>query len=122
MMLYNFAIHFCPLSRTVLEIITLTPSFSTRWHCKWFHPVAHSHFTMPRHHSYEDSCSRSVVKRVVRDFSGHPVYELVEEHNQDLSTEELTELFCVSQQEVVEESSSEEEEEVTAKQHASSAI
>ncbi|GBN92064.1 hypothetical protein AVEN_204938-1 [Araneus ventricosus] len=29
---------------------------------------------MPRHHSYEDSCSHSVVKRVIRDFSGHPVY------------------------------------------------
>ncbi|GBM21999.1 hypothetical protein AVEN_263847-1 [Araneus ventricosus] len=30
---------------------------------------------MPRQHSSEDSCSHSVVKRVVRDFSGHPVYK-----------------------------------------------
>ncbi|GBO09852.1 hypothetical protein AVEN_184050-1 [Araneus ventricosus] len=67
MMPYNFVIHFCPLSCTVLEIITLTSPFSTRWSCKWFHPVA------PRHHSYEDSCNHPVIKRVVRDFSGHPV-------------------------------------------------
>ncbi|GBN69769.1 hypothetical protein AVEN_111939-1 [Araneus ventricosus] len=74
MMLYNFVIHFFLLSRIVLEIITLTLPFSTRWRCNWFHPVAPSHFTMPIHHSYEGSCSHSVVKRVVRDFSGHPVY------------------------------------------------
>ncbi|GBL85788.1 hypothetical protein AVEN_183687-1 [Araneus ventricosus] len=71
MMLYNFVIHFFPLSRTVLEIITLTPPFTTRWRCKLFHPVAHSHFAMPKYHSYEDSCSHSAVQRVVRDLSGH---------------------------------------------------
>ena len=48
--------------------------------------------------------------------------ELVEEHSQELTTEELMELHCVSQQEVVEESLSEEEEEVTAKQQSSGAI
>ncbi|GBM44794.1 hypothetical protein AVEN_148296-1 [Araneus ventricosus] len=63
-MLYNFVIDFCPLSLTVLEIITLTPPFCNRWPCKWLHPVAHSHFIMPRHHSHEDSCSHSAVKRV----------------------------------------------------------
>ncbi|GBL83108.1 hypothetical protein AVEN_165327-1 [Araneus ventricosus] len=41
--------------------------------------------------------------------------ELVEEHNQELSTEELMELHCASQQEVMEESLTEKEE-VTAKQ------
>ncbi|GBL84896.1 hypothetical protein AVEN_42173-1 [Araneus ventricosus] len=35
--------------------------------------------------------------------------ELEEDHNQELTTEELTELHCVSQQEVAEESLSEEE-------------
>ncbi|GBM02865.1 hypothetical protein AVEN_52041-2 [Araneus ventricosus] len=40
-----------------------TPPFSTRWRCKDA-SEAHSHFTIPRHHSYEDSCSHSVVKRV----------------------------------------------------------
>ncbi|GBN54848.1 hypothetical protein AVEN_176975-1 [Araneus ventricosus] len=47
--------------------------------------------------------------------------ELVEENNQELTTEELTELHCVSQQEVMEESLTEGEE-VTAKQQTSSAI
>ncbi|GBM55893.1 hypothetical protein AVEN_265644-1 [Araneus ventricosus] len=74
MALYNFVIHLFPLSRTGLEIITPTPPFSTRWRCKLFHPVAHSHFIVPRHHSYEDNCSHSVVKRLVSDFSVHPVY------------------------------------------------
>ncbi|GBO19960.1 hypothetical protein AVEN_45192-1 [Araneus ventricosus] len=46
--------------------------------------------------------------------------ELVEEHNLELTTEELMELHCVSQQEVMEESLSEKE--VTAKQQSSSAI
>ncbi|GBO44259.1 hypothetical protein AVEN_211327-1, partial [Araneus ventricosus] len=31
MMFYNFVIHFFPLSRTVLDVITLTSPFSTRW-------------------------------------------------------------------------------------------
>ncbi|GBM91953.1 hypothetical protein AVEN_109123-1 [Araneus ventricosus] len=31
------------------------------------------------HHSSEDSCNHSIVKRVVRDFSGHPVYKIVKE-------------------------------------------
>ncbi|GBL72632.1 hypothetical protein AVEN_127888-1 [Araneus ventricosus] len=44
--------------------------------------------------------------------------ELVEDHCQELVTEELTELHCISEQKVVEESSSKEEE-VTAKQQSS---
>ncbi|GBM28002.1 hypothetical protein AVEN_217902-1 [Araneus ventricosus] len=47
--------------------------------------------------------------------------ELVEEHNQELTTEKLMELHFVSQQEIMDESLSEEEE-VTAKQQSSSAI
>ncbi|GBL87773.1 hypothetical protein AVEN_81372-1 [Araneus ventricosus] len=80
-MLYNFVVHFLALSHTVLEIIELIPPFSTRWRCKWFHPLAHIHFTISRHDSYEDRCSHSVVKRVVRDFSGHPVYGWLNEFN-----------------------------------------
>ncbi|GBN57379.1 hypothetical protein AVEN_161945-1, partial [Araneus ventricosus] len=38
------------------------------------------------------------------------IHELVEEHNQELTTEELVELQCVSRKEAVEESLSEEEE------------
>ncbi|GBM17474.1 hypothetical protein AVEN_193768-1 [Araneus ventricosus] len=51
------------------------------------------------------------------------IYELVEEHNQEMTIEELSDmvLSCVSQQEVTEKSLSEEEE-VTAKQQYSSAI
>ncbi|GBN60692.1 hypothetical protein AVEN_227264-1 [Araneus ventricosus] len=41
--------------------------------------------------------------------------ELVEDHNQELTTEDLMELHCVSQQEVM-------EEKVTAKQQSFSAI
>ncbi|GBN16519.1 hypothetical protein AVEN_64218-1 [Araneus ventricosus] len=47
--------------------------------------------------------------------------ELVEDHSQGLTNEELTEFHCISQQEVVEESLSNEEE-VTAKQQSSGAI
>ncbi|GBM92028.1 hypothetical protein AVEN_5492-1 [Araneus ventricosus] len=46
---------------------------------------------------------------------------LSEEHNEELTTEKLIELHCISQQEVTEESLSEEEE-VTAKQQSSSAV
>ncbi|GBN35957.1 hypothetical protein AVEN_54229-1 [Araneus ventricosus] len=46
--------------------------------------------------------------------------ELVEEDYQELTTEELMELHCVSQEEVMEETLSEEE--VTAKQQSSVAI
>lgn len=49
------------------------------------------------------------------------IEELVEEHTQELTTEELMELHCVSQQEVLEESLSEEEE-VTEKQQSSAEI
>ncbi|GBN17137.1 hypothetical protein AVEN_248763-1 [Araneus ventricosus] len=73
MILDNIVIHFFPLSRAVSEIITLTPPFSTRWRCKWFHPVAHSHITILRRHSYEDSCSHSVVKRVLVTAAGAPI-------------------------------------------------
>ncbi|GBN42602.1 hypothetical protein AVEN_35772-1 [Araneus ventricosus] len=47
--------------------------------------------------------------------------ELVEKQNQELTTEELTELHCVLHQEVIQESLSEEEE-VTAKLQSSSAV
>ncbi|GBN10162.1 hypothetical protein AVEN_10646-1 [Araneus ventricosus] len=62
----------CPIMRRVPPVART--DISTRWRYKWFHPVAHSHCPVPRHHSYEDIRSHSVVKRVVRDFSGHPVY------------------------------------------------
>ena len=74
MMLYNFVNHFFSLSCFVFEIGMLTPQFSTRWRRRWFHSIAHSYFTIPRHHFYEYSSSRSEVKRVARDFSGHTVY------------------------------------------------
>ena len=72
-MLYNFVNHFFYLSRFVFEIRMLTPQFSTRWRGRWFHSVAHGYFTIPRHYFYEYSSSRSEVKRVARDFSGHTV-------------------------------------------------
>ncbi|GBL90288.1 hypothetical protein AVEN_130386-1 [Araneus ventricosus] len=61
--------------------------------------------------------SRSVDWRWIAMIS----MRLVEEHNQELTTEDLMELHCDSQQEVKEESLSEEEG-VTAKQQSSSAI
>lgn len=48
-------------------------------------------------------------------------YSAIEEHTQELTTEELMELHCVSQQEVLEESLSEEEE-VKEKQQSSGEI
>ncbi|GBM25923.1 hypothetical protein AVEN_94367-1 [Araneus ventricosus] len=47
--------------------------------------------------------------------------QLVKKHNQELTTEELMEFHCVSQQEVMEESLSEEEE-VTVKHQSSNEI
>ncbi|GBO21750.1 hypothetical protein AVEN_37516-1 [Araneus ventricosus] len=47
--------------------------------------------------------------------------ELMEEHSQELTTEELMTLHCVSQQEIMEESLSEEEV-ATAKQESSGAV
>ncbi|GBN31843.1 hypothetical protein AVEN_199288-1 [Araneus ventricosus] len=55
------------------------------------------------------------------EVDSNDIDELVEEHNQELTTEGLMELHCVSQQEVLKESLSEEEE-ITAKQHSSNAI
>ncbi|GBM77603.1 hypothetical protein AVEN_165630-1 [Araneus ventricosus] len=53
--------------------------------------------------------------------NNNDIYELVETYNQDLTTEELTEMRCLSQPEVVEESLSNDEE-ITAKQQSSSEI
>ncbi|GBO02938.1 hypothetical protein AVEN_19528-1, partial [Araneus ventricosus] len=41
---------------------------------------------------------------------GNDIDELEEDHNQELTTEELMELHCVSQQEVVQESWTEDKE------------
>ncbi|PNF21866.1 hypothetical protein B7P43_G05279 [Cryptotermes secundus] len=62
----------------------------------------------------------SLAKIMGLEVNNNDIDELVEEHSQELSTEELMELHCVSQKEVVEESLSEEE--VTAKQQSSGAI
>ncbi|GBO26528.1 hypothetical protein AVEN_253957-1 [Araneus ventricosus] len=64
----------------------------------------------------------SLVKIGGLEVDSNDIDELVEEHSQELSTEELAELHCASQQEVVEESLSEKDEEVTAKQQSSDAI
>ncbi|GBM91802.1 hypothetical protein AVEN_194200-1 [Araneus ventricosus] len=48
-------------------------------------------------------------KSGILEVDSNDIDELVEEHNQELTTEELMELHCVSQQEVMEESLSEEE-------------
>ncbi|PNF34534.1 hypothetical protein B7P43_G10746 [Cryptotermes secundus] len=65
----------------------------------------------------------SLAKIMGLEVDNNDIDELVEEQSQELTTEELMELHCVSQQEVVEESlSEEEEEEVTAKQQSSGAI
>ena len=74
MMLYNFVNHYFSLFHSVFEIGILTPKFSTRWRRRWCQSVAHGYFNIPRHHFYEYSSSRSEVKRVARDFSGHTVY------------------------------------------------
>ncbi|GBM44903.1 hypothetical protein AVEN_132346-1 [Araneus ventricosus] len=55
------------------------------------------------------------------EVDSNDIAELVENHNQELTTEELMELHCVSEQEVMEESSSEEWE-VTSKKQSSSTI
>ncbi|PNF35334.1 hypothetical protein B7P43_G02588 [Cryptotermes secundus] len=65
----------------------------------------------------------SLAKIMGLEVDNNDIDDLLEEHSQELTTEELMELHCVSQQEVVEESfSEEEEEEVTAKQQSSGAI
>ncbi|GBN37484.1 hypothetical protein AVEN_26089-1 [Araneus ventricosus] len=56
----------------------------------------------------------SLVKIMGLDVDNNDIDELVEDHSEELITEKLMELHCVSQQEVVKQSSSEEE--VTAKQ------
>ncbi|GBM10285.1 hypothetical protein AVEN_50003-1 [Araneus ventricosus] len=55
------------------------------------------------------------------EMARNDIDELVEEHRQKLTTEELIELHCVSQKTVVEENLSEEEQ-VTANQQSSGAI
>ena len=74
MMLNNFVIDFFPVSCTVFEIKTLTQNFDTGKHCKWFHCLAHGHFTIPRHHFYKYSSFRLEIIRVAMDLSGHTVY------------------------------------------------
>ncbi|PNF40924.1 hypothetical protein B7P43_G14973 [Cryptotermes secundus] len=64
----------------------------------------------------------SLAKIMGLEVDNNDIDELVEENSQELTTEELMELHCVTQQEVVEESLSEEGEEVTAKQQSSAAI
>ncbi|PNF27366.1 hypothetical protein B7P43_G01189 [Cryptotermes secundus] len=64
----------------------------------------------------------SLAKIMGLEVDNSDIDELVEEHIQELTTEELMEFHCVSQQEVVEESLSEEEQEVTAKQESSGTI
>ncbi|PNF41338.1 hypothetical protein B7P43_G16757 [Cryptotermes secundus] len=67
----------------------------------------------------------SLAKIMGLEVDNNDIDELVKKHSQELTTDELMELHCVSQQEVVEESLSEEEEEeevVTAKQQSSGAI
>ncbi|GBM32881.1 hypothetical protein AVEN_21748-1 [Araneus ventricosus] len=51
----------------------------------------------------------SLYKIMGMEVDNNDIYELVEEHSQEVTTEELMELHCVSQPEVVEESLSEEE-------------
>ncbi|PNF38060.1 hypothetical protein B7P43_G00349 [Cryptotermes secundus] len=53
----------------------------------------------------------SLAQIIGLEVDNNDIDELVEEHSQQLTTEELMELHCVSQQEVVEVSLSEEEEE-----------
>ncbi|GBM10278.1 hypothetical protein AVEN_49998-1 [Araneus ventricosus] len=62
----------------------------------------------------------SLAKIIGLKVDKNDIHEIVEEHNQDPTTEELVELQCVSQQEAVEVSLSEEE--VIVKQQSSSAI
>ncbi|PNF38634.1 hypothetical protein B7P43_G02310 [Cryptotermes secundus] len=64
----------------------------------------------------------ALAKTMGLEVDNNDIDELVEEHSQELTTEDLMELHCVSQQEVLEESLSEEEKEVTAKQQSSGAI
>ncbi|GBO31416.1 hypothetical protein AVEN_246318-1 [Araneus ventricosus] len=80
--------------------------------------------------SFDRKVLSNVILRSLRQFPVEPIVDdivslamirvlevdkLVEEHNKELTTDELIELHCVSQQEVM-------EEEVTAKQQSSSAI
>ena len=58
--LYNFVIHFFPLSHTVFKIRKLTPQFSTRWRCERSYSVAHIQFT--RHRAYKNSKSRPKLR------------------------------------------------------------
>ncbi|GBM60473.1 hypothetical protein AVEN_239852-1 [Araneus ventricosus] len=63
----------------------------------------------------------SLFKTKGLEVDNYDIDELVEEHSQELTTEELMELHCVSKQEVVEKSLSGEEE-VTTKQKSSKAM
>ncbi|GBL91318.1 hypothetical protein AVEN_203472-1 [Araneus ventricosus] len=56
----------------------------------------------------------SLAKIMGLEVDNNDIDELVKEHSQELTTEELTQLHCVSQQQVVEESLSEEKN-ITAK-------
>ena len=74
MMLNKFVIDFFPVTHTIFEIKTLTRNFAARWCCKWFHCVAHGHFTRPRHHFYDYSSFHLEIVEVATNFSGHIVY------------------------------------------------
>ena len=74
MMLNKFVIDFFSVSQIVFEIKTLTQNFSARWSCKWFHCVAHGHFTRFRHHFYDCISFRLEIIGVAMDLSRHTVY------------------------------------------------
>ena len=69
MMLNKFIHDFFFVSRTVLEIKTLTQNFSARWNCRQFHCVAHDNFTRPTQHFYDYSFFHLEIIWVVTDFS-----------------------------------------------------
>ena len=80
MMLNKFVIDFFPVTQTIFEIKMLTLNFAARWCCKWFHCVAHGHFTRPRHHFYDYSSFHLEIIGVATDFSGHIVQVLSNLH------------------------------------------
>ena len=77
MMLNKFVIDFFLVCRTIFEIKTLVQNFAARWRCKWFHCVAHDHFTIPRYHFYSYIAFRLEIIGVATDFSGHTVFKHV---------------------------------------------
>ena len=76
MKLNKIIIGFFPVSRTIFVIKTLSQKFATRWCCKWFHCVAHGHFTILGHKFYNYSSFHLEIIGVATDFSGHTIYNL----------------------------------------------